>query len=86
VTAFRITYEGPASQAVRAATLLADADGVELTSSQPPQHAPGSNDVVVLPLTVEGTSDAVLDAVGQLREALGPGARIEIAEGRAGRS
>lgn len=78
MTAFRITYEGPAAFAIRAATLLADADGVELTSSQPPEHRRGDADVVVLALTAEGSADAVLDAVRGLRDQLTPGARVEI--------
>jgi hypothetical protein len=75
VTAFHITYEGPASLAMTAAAALADADGVELTSSEPPQRS-DAGDGVVLALTVEGTSDAVLDAIAQVRDQLGPEARI----------
>lgn len=78
MTAFRITYEGPASFAVRAATLLADSEGVELTSSQPPQHRGGEPDTVVLALIAEGSADAVLDAVRDLRGQLAPGARVEM--------
>jgi len=78
VTAFRITYEGPASFAVRAATLLADAEGVELTSSEPPEHRGGDGSTVRLALTAEGSADAVLDAVRGLRDQLAPGARVEI--------
>jgi hypothetical protein len=36
VTVYRIRFEGPAALAVRVATGLADADGVELTSSEQP--------------------------------------------------
>lgn len=78
MTAFRITYEGPASFAVRAATLLAEADGVELTSSQPPERPRGDAATVVLALTAEGSADAVLDAVRELRDQLAPGATVHI--------
>jgi hypothetical protein len=81
VTAFVVKYEGPSSMAVQAATMLAEADGVELTSSQPPERRGGEADTVVLALTVEGTSDAVLDAVALLRGRLPEGARMEIAGG-----
>jgi hypothetical protein len=81
VTAYLIKYEGPPSLAVQTATLLADAEGVELTSSEPPERRDGQADTVVLALTVEGTSDAVLDAVSFLRTKLPSGARLEIAGG-----
>ena len=81
VTAYLIKYEGPPSLAVETATMLADADGVELTSSEPPERRDGQGDTVVLALTVEGTSDAVLDAVSFLRTRLPSGARLDIAGG-----
>ena len=81
MTAYLIKYEGPPSLAVQTATLLADAEGVELTSSEPPERRADQADTVVLALTVEGTSDAVLDAVSFLRTRLPSGARLEIAGG-----
>jgi hypothetical protein len=80
VPAYRINYQGPKSYAVEAARLLADADGIELTASQPVEPKQGSENVV-LRLTVEGTTDDVLDAVALTRGQLPPGASIEIAEG-----
>jgi hypothetical protein len=66
VTAFRITYDGPQSFALEAARLLAEADGVELTASDPPSRR--DDDSVVLALTVEATEEAVdgaLDAIAK---------------------
>ena len=81
MTAYLIKYEGPPSLAVQTATMLADADGVELTSSEPPERRDDQGDTVLLALTVEGTSDAVLDAVALLRTKLPSDARLEIAGG-----
>jgi hypothetical protein len=79
VTAHRIQYEGPASFAVRAATLLADADGVELVSSQPPERR-GDGDAVALALTVEAAREEVERAVDEVRAMLPPEATLELAE------
>jgi hypothetical protein len=80
VPVYRINYEGPSTHAVEAARLLAEADGIELTSSQPPERR-GGQTTVLLQLTVEGTDDAVLDAVAMVRGSLPPDARVEIATG-----
>jgi hypothetical protein len=58
------------------ATTLADADGVELVSSDQPVLA-GAN-VVSLDVTVEGLFDDVADAVAEIRGGLPPGASIEL--------
>jgi hypothetical protein len=80
VPSYRINYQGPREHAVQAARTLADADGIELTASQPVEQKTDSADVV-LRLTVEGTTDDVLDAVALTRGQLPAGATIEIAEG-----
>jgi hypothetical protein len=67
VTTHQVTYQGPASLAVRAATLLADADGIELTSAAPPEHPDGSDAIVRLAVTLEGTDDAVAAALDSAR-------------------
>ena len=36
VTTYRVRFEGPVGLALRVATALADADGVDLTSSEAP--------------------------------------------------
>ncbi|MDQ1424929.1 MAG: hypothetical protein QOD72_2427 [Acidimicrobiaceae bacterium] len=64
MTSFRISYEGPRSFAVRAATLLAEADGIELTSSEPPAHL--DDDSVRLALTVHATAPAIADALSAI--------------------
>ena len=59
------------------ATALADADGVELISSEEPTILDAR--MVALNVTVEGTFDAVADAVARVRGEMPPGASIEIA-------
>jgi hypothetical protein len=77
VTSYRIRYEGPVALALRVATELAEAAGVDLTSSDAPTTlASGS---VQLAVTVDGAPDDVLDAVGTVRAWLPDGATIEIA-------
>ncbi len=80
MTSHQVTYQGPASFAVRAATLLADADGVELTSATPPEHPNGSDATVLLALVVEGSPGAVAEAVDVVREALPPEASVTMEE------
>ena len=76
MTTHRITYQGPPSLAVQAATLLADTHGIELTSAGQPEPAPGPAGTVLLTLTVEGTAEAVAAAVGRMRETLPAGATV----------
>jgi hypothetical protein len=78
MAAHQITYEGPSSHAVRAATMLADADGVELVSAQPPERCSEGGDKVVLAVTVEGSAKAVMAAVRLIRESLPPTAAMTI--------
>jgi hypothetical protein len=78
VTVYRIRFVGPATLALGVATALADADGVELISSDAPSMLPG--DTVGLEVAVEGTLDAVVDAVADIRSGMPTGASIEIAD------
>jgi len=80
VTDHRITYEGPASLATGAATLLADSEGVELTSADAPAPLDGHPDSVRLALTVAGTPEAVSDAVRVVAQGLPAGAALTMAE------
>ena len=80
MTSYRITYVGPASLAVRTATLLADAQGVELTSSEHPQRGDGEGDRVLLAMTVEATTEAVTAAVRQITERLPADANVTVEE------
>jgi hypothetical protein len=75
--AHRITYEGPASLAVHVATMLAEADGIELRSSEAPVRRDGPDDPVVLAVTVEASDDDVRSALAKLRIELPPGASID---------
>jgi hypothetical protein len=78
VTAHRVTYEGPSALAVQVATLLADAEGVDLTSAEKQDPAGGSEEATVLALTVEATTEAVGAAVGRIGEGLPAGARLSV--------
>lgn len=76
VTVYRIRFEGPAALAVGVATSLADADGVELTSSAQPSIL--DENTVELTVSVDGTRDAVAIAVSRIDDTLPDGASIEI--------
>jgi hypothetical protein len=76
VTVYRIRFEGPAALAVGVATALADADGVELTSSAQPAILDANT--VELNVSVEGARDAVATAVARIDDTLPDGASIEI--------
>lgn len=78
VTVHKIRFEGPAALAVRVATALADADGVELTSSAQPSIL--DENTVELNLSVEGARDAVAVAVSSISDELPDGASIKIAD------
>lgn len=77
MTRHRIIYEGPPSLAVPTATRLADADGVELTASEPPQRQEAGG-TVRLALVLEGDTDTILDAVAAARNDLPAGATLTI--------
>ncbi len=77
MTSRRITYAGPQSLAVATATMLADFEGVDLTSSEPPVRSEGPRGTVILRLTLEGSAEAIDAAVGHLRAGLPPGATID---------
>ena len=79
VTVFRISYRGPAALAVPVATALADAEGVELISSERPSILDG--DTVALDVSVEGALDAVADAVANIRDDMPDGASIRLTDG-----
>ncbi len=79
VTSYRVRFEGPARLTLSVATSLADADGVELLSSQPPIALDGST--VALDVMVEGVFDAVADAVDSIRSGMPAGASIAITDG-----
>ena len=73
-TSYRITFEGPSAIALRVATELAAADGLDLTASSPPTALDEST--FALEMTVEGTPDAVTTAVDRVRGELPDGASL----------
>jgi hypothetical protein len=76
VTAHELTYRGPASFAVQAAALIADADGIELTSAARADNPDGPDESVVLVLTVQGTDEAVAAGLDAVRGELPAGATM----------
>lgn len=72
----RIRFVGASAVALTVATAIADADGVDLTSSEPPD-AVGDGDVR-LDLTVRGTTASIADAVDGIRAVLPAGSSIEL--------
>jgi hypothetical protein len=79
VTNYRVRFEGPAALTLRVATALADADGVDLISSDQPVTL--DDTMVALNVTVEGAFDAVADAVASIRGEMPSGASIAIVGG-----
>ena len=75
MTTYRVRFEGPVELALRVATALADADGVDLTSSEAP--SPKASGLVGLDVTVDGLPDDVIAAVGTVRGWLPDEATIE---------
>ena len=76
MTTHQVTYRGPATFAVRAAALLADADGLELTSANRADDPTAPEETVALELTVVGTDEAVAAAIDAVREELPAGATL----------
>ncbi|MDQ4132255.1 MAG: hypothetical protein M3179_03400 [Actinomycetota bacterium] len=85
MTTHQVKYEGPSSLAVRVATALADAEGIDLTSADKPERLGGSGQTVLLALTVEGTTEAVLAAVRAIGEGLPAGVSITVEDAVEGR-
>jgi hypothetical protein len=77
VTVFKIRYEGPAALAMGIARSLADAEGVDLTSSAPPTIL--NDETVQLDLSAEGPRESVTAAVAGIRKGLPSGASIDFA-------
>jgi len=75
VTIYRVSFKGPSALTLRVATALADANGVELISSDQPLNVEGK---VALNVAVEGAFDAVADAVAKIRGDLPSDASVEI--------
>ena len=76
VTTYRIRFEGPPDLALRVATTIADADGVDLVASEAPTAR--ASGLVALHVAVDGLPDDVIAAVGAVRGWLPVGATIDI--------
>ncbi|HEV2758831.1 MAG TPA: hypothetical protein VGV86_04615 [Acidimicrobiales bacterium] len=81
---FEVTYRGPSTIAVRAAALLADAEGVELTSATRPDYPTVPEESAVLQLTLMGTAEAVTAALDSVQGELPPGATLMMEAGAGG--
>ena len=77
MTTHQVTYRGPSSFAVRAAALLADAEGLELTSANRTDDPAAPEETVALELTVEGTDQAVAAAIEAVGKELPAGASLD---------
>ena len=78
MTTHQVTYQGPPAFAVRAATLLANAEGVELTSANQPEALAGPEGNVLLSLVLQGTDEAVSAALDAARMELPPEATVTV--------
>ncbi len=77
MTSHQVKYEGPSALAVQVATLLADAEGIDLKSAERREQADGSGETVLV-LTIDGTTEAVTAAVGSIEAQLPSEARITV--------
>ena len=75
---YRIRFEGSAGLAVSVATAVADAEGIELISSEPLSIV--DQNTVGLEISVEGERDAVVEAVAAIRNGMSKGSSIEIVD------
>jgi hypothetical protein len=74
MTVHGVRFEGPAASALKIATALADADGIDLLSSEPASKL--DDGLVRLDVQVEGTRDAVTAALEWIGNGLPDGASI----------
>jgi hypothetical protein len=75
MSTFAITFEGPAALALGVVTELADADGVDLASSDAP--TPIGDGLVRLGVVVRGDERTVTTALAAIRAGLPAGATID---------
>ena len=78
MTSHQVRYESPSALAVSVATLLADSEGIELSSAEKPDSSRDSVEPALLVLTVEGTTEAVTAAVASIDAGLPADARITV--------
>ena len=76
VNEHRIRFEGASSAALTVATAIADADGIDLTSSEPPVAV--ADGTVRLAFTVQGSSESIVAAVDEIGRTLPDDSSIEL--------
>lgn len=76
VNEHRIRFEGASAAALTVATAIADADGVDLTSSEPPTAL--ADGKVRLDLSVRGSSESIAAALEEIGLSLPVGSSIEL--------
>jgi hypothetical protein len=76
VNEHRIRFVGSSADALAVATAVADADGVDLTSSEPP--VPVAEGRVRLDLLVEGPSESIAAALDELGRLIPVDSSIEL--------
>jgi len=79
VSSHRVSIHAPTALALQTVTALADAEGVDLTASEPP--ASSGDHMVDLDVIVEGERSAVASAVDGIRAGLPSGASISLTAG-----
>ena len=72
----RIRFEGASAAALAVATAIADADGVDLTASEPPSALADSR--VRLEFSVQGSSASIEAAVDEIRRIIPRDSAIEL--------
>jgi hypothetical protein len=77
VTTHQVTYRGPSTFAVRAAALLADSPGVELTSATRADDAGAPEEQAVLILALDAADEDLSAAVEAVRAELPAGATLQ---------
>ena len=76
MSTIRVRFEGPSLLALQVARELADAKGVDLTSSQPPTALGAGR--ARLDLTLDGEGDRLANAVDRVREDLPEDASLDV--------
>jgi hypothetical protein len=79
VAHYHVKIKAPVAVALPTVTALADADGVDLVSSEPPSSI--GDHLVELDVTVEGRLAAVTDAIADIAAGLPSDATISIDPG-----
>lgn len=76
VNEHHVRFEGASAAALTVATAIADADGVDLTSSEPPTAIADGR--VRLDLRVEGSNESIAAALDEIRLGMPVDSTIEL--------